>query len=431
MTEQPEKQVPRAEAGGDQQPTPQGSYDRPPQRPGGTGHGVVIAVLVVIIVAGVVVMGVVPRLRAKAALRTETRDLAIPTVVVIHPKRGDPQQEIVLPGNMQAFEDAPIYARTNGYLKKWYVDIGGHVKTGQLLADIDTPEVDQQLQVARAELNTAQANLNLSKITADRFDGLKNTDSVSKQDVDNAHGDFEAKKATVASAQSNVRRLEETLAFNKIYAPFDGIITARNTDVGQLIDSGSGGAAKEMFHIQSTRVLRVYINVPQQYSQAAKPGLTADLTLAEFPGRKFKGQLVRTANAIDQASRTLLVEVDVNNTTGELLPGGYTEVHLKLPETVPTFILPVNTLIFRSQGLQIATVQDGKASLAPIVLGRDFGSEVEVVSGLSGQESVMVNPPDSLVEGEQVQIAQNQEQTGQPQAAQPQSNQQQSGGPKK
>jgi RND family efflux transporter MFP subunit len=431
MTEQPDKRVPQAGATGDQQPAPQASYDRPTQKPGGTGHGVVIAVLVVIIVAGIVVMGVVPRLRAKAALRTETRDLAIPTVVVIHAKRGDPEQEIVLPGNMQAFEDAPIYARTNGYLRKWYVDIGGHVKTGQLLADIDTPEVDQQLQVARAELNTAQANLNLSKITADRFDGLKNTDSVSKQDVDNAHGDFEAKKATVASAQSNVRRLEETQGFNKIYAPFDGTITARNTDVGQLIDSGSGGAAKEMFHIQSTRVLRVYINVPQQYSQAAKPGLTADLTLAEFPGRKFKGQLVRTANAIDQASRTLLVEVDVNNTTGELLPGGYTEVHLKLPETVPTFILPVNTLIFRSQGLQIATVQDGKAMLVPIALGRDFGSEVEVVSGLSGQESVMVNPPDSLVEGEQVQIAQNQEQTGQPQPAQPQSNQQQSGGPKK
>jgi RND family efflux transporter MFP subunit len=431
MTDQPEKQIPRPAAAGDQQPAPQASYDRPAQKPGGAGHGVVIAVLVVIIVAGIVVMGVVPRLRAKAALRTETRDLAIPTVVVIHPKRGDPQQEIVLPGNMQAFEDAPIYARTNGYLKKWYVDMGGHVKAGQLLADIETPEVAQQLQVARADLSTAQANLNLSKITADRFDSLKNTDSVSKQDVDNAHGDFEAKKATVASAQSNVRRLEETLAFNKIYAPFDGIITARNTDVGQLIDSGSGGAAREMFHIQSTRVLRVYINVPQQYSQAAKPGLTADLTLAEFPGRRFKGQLVRTANAIQQSSRTLLVEVDVNNATGELLPGGYTEVHLKLPETVPTYILPVNTLIFRAQGLQIATVQDGKATLVPIVLGRDFGSEVEVVSGLSGQESVMVNPPDSLVEGEQVQIAQNQEQLGQPQGAQPQSNQQQSGGPKK
>ncbi len=395
-------------------------YDRPPRAPGRSGHGVVIAILVVIIVAGIVVMGVVPRLKAKAALRTETRDLAIPTVVVIHPKRGDPEQEIVLPGNIQAFEDAPIYARTNGYLKKWYVDIGARVKSGQLLAEIDTPEVEQQLQSARADLNTAQANMNLSKITENRYEGLKNTDAVSKQDVDNAHGDLEAKKAIVASSESNVKRLEETLAFNKIYAPFEGIITTRNTDIGQLINSGSGSAAKEMFHIQSTRVLRVYINVPQQYSQAAKPGLTADLTLAEFPGRRFKGELVRTAKAIDQASRTLLVEVDVNNTTGELLPGAYTGVHLKLPEGVPTFILPVNTLIFRSQGLQIATVQDGKASLIRIVLGRDFGSEVEVVSGLSGQENVMVNPPDSLVEGEQVRIVQqNQQQSSQPQPAHP------------
>src|SRR5580704_13292845 len=395
-----------------------------------SGHGLLIAVLVVIIVAGIVVIGVVPRLRAKAALRTETTNLAIPTVVVIHPKHGDPEQEIVLPGNIQAFEEAPIYARTNGYLKKWYVDLGANVKPGQLLAEIETPEVAQQLLVARADLNTAQANMNLSKITADRYDGLKNTDAVSKQDVDNAHGDFEAKKAMVSAAGSNVRRLEETQAFNKIYAPFDGIITARNTDVGQLIDSGSGGAAKELFHIRSTRVLRVYINVPQQYSQAAKPGLTADLTLAEFPGRRFKGQLVRTSKAIDQASRTLLVEVDVNNTTGELLPGAYAGVHLKLPEGVPTFILPVNTLIFRSQGLQIATVANGKASLVPIVLGRDFGSEVEVVSGLTGQENVMVNPPDSLVQSEQVQIAQpTQPQPGNSQSSQP-SGGQNSGAPR-
>ena len=422
MTEQPEKQAPQSS------PPQREGYDSHARQPR-SGHGVVIAILVVIIVAGVVVMGVVPRLRAKAALRTETTDLAVPTVVVIHPKRGDPEQEIVLPGNIQAFEDAPIYARTTGYLKKWYVDIGGHVKSGQLLADIDTPEVDQQLQSARADLKTAQANLNLSKITEDRFEGLKNTDAVSKQDVDNAHGDFEAKRAIVASSEYNVKRLEETQAFNKIYAPFDGIVTARNTDIGQLIDSGSGGAAKEMFHMQSTRVLRVYINVPQQYSQAAKPGLPADLTLAEFPGRRFKGQLVRTAKAIDPASRTLLVEVDVNNTTGELLPGAYAGVHLKLPEGVPTFILPVNTLIFRSQGLQIATVAGGKASLVPIVLGRDFGSEVEVVSGLTGQENVMVNPPDSLVEGEQVQIAQQkQQQSGNSQSTQPNDGQK-SGGP--
>lgn len=423
MTEQMEKQGPQSSPG---QREPYDSRAHPAH----SGHGVIIAILVVIIVAGIVVMGVVPRLRAKAALRTETTNLAIPTVVVIHPKHGDPEQEIVLPGNIQAFEDAPIYARTNGYLKKWYVDIGANVKSGQLLAEIETPEVAQQLLVARADLNTAQANMNLSKITADRFDGLKNTDAVSKQDVDNAHGDFEAKKAMVSAAGSNVKRLEETEAFNKIYAPFDGIITARNTDVGQLIDSGSGGAAKELFHIRSTRVLRVYINVPQQYSQAAKPGLTADLTLAEFPGRRFKGQLVRTSKAIDQASRTLLVEVDVNNTTGELLPGAYAGVHLKLPEGVPTFILPVNTLIFRSQGLQIATVANGKASLVPIVLGRDFGSEVEVVSGLTGQENVMVNPPDSLVEGEQVQIAQQKQQLpGNSQSSQP-SGGQNSGGPR-
>jgi len=421
MTDQPEKQAP-------QSPPPQREANDIHARQSRSGHGVIIAILVVIIVAGVIVMGVVPRLRAKAALRTETTDLAVPTVVVIHAKRGDPEQEIILPGNIQAFEDAPIYARTNGYLKKWYVDIGGHVKSGQLLADIDTPEVDQQLQSARADLKTAQANLNLSKITEDRFEGLKNTDAVSKQDVDNAHGDFEAKRAIVASSEYNVKRLEETLAFNKIYAPFDGIVTARNTDIGQLIDSGSGGAAKEMFHMQSTRVLRVYINVPQQYSQAAKPGLTADLTLAEFPGRRFKGQLVRTAKAIDPASRTLLVEVDVNNTTGELFPGAYTGVHLKLPEGIPTFILPVNTLIFRSQGLQIATVADGKASLVRIVMGRDFGSEVEVVSGLTGQENVMVNPPDSLVEGEQVQIAQqSQQQPANSQPTQPNGGQKSSG----
>jgi len=423
MTEQTEKQAPQSS------PPQREAYDSHARQPR-SGHGVVIAILVVVIVAGVIVMGVVPRLRAKAALRTETTDLAVPTVAVIHPKRGDPEQEIILPGNIQAFEDAPLYARTNGYVKKWYVDIGGHVKSGQLLADIDTPEIDQQLQSARADLKTAQANLNLSKITEDRFEGLKNTDAVSKQDVDNAHGDFEAKRAIVASSEYNVKRLEDTLAFSKIYAPFDGIITARNTDIGQLIDSGNGGAAKEMFHIQSTLVLRVYINVPQQYSQAAKPGLTADLTLAEFPGRRFKGHLMRTAKAIDPASRTLLVEVDVNNTTGELFPGAYTGVHLKLPEGVPTFILPVSTLIFRSQGLQIATVADGKASLVRIVLGRDFGSEVEVVSGLTGQENVMVNPPDSLVEGEQVQIAQqNQQQPGNSQSTQPNGSQK-SGGPR-
>jgi RND family efflux transporter MFP subunit len=377
-------------------------------------HGLLILVVALVIVAAIVVAGVIPRLRAKAEVRTETDNLAVPAVNVIHPKRGSPQQEIVLPGNIQAFIDAPIYARTNGYLQSWYFDIGARVRKGQLLAIIDTPEVDQQLQQARADLNTAQANLRLSQITNDRFEGLKNTDSVAQQDVDNAHGDYAAKKATVDSAAYNVKRLEDLQSFTKIYAPFDGVITARNTDIGQLIDSGSaGGPAKELFHVAATRTLRVFINVPQQYSVAAKPGLSADLTLAQFPGRKFQGKLVRTANAIDLASRTLLVEVDVDNATGELLPGAFTEVHLKIPANIPTFILPVNTLIFRAQGLQVAAVENNNTTkLVSIALGRDFGAEVEVVSGLTGQESIIASPPDSIIDGEQVRIAQPNQQGG-------------------
>jgi RND family efflux transporter MFP subunit len=376
-------------------------------------HGVLILVVALVIVAAIVIAGVVPRLRAKAEVRTETDNLAVPAVNVIHPKRGSPQQEIVLPGNIQAFIDAPIYARTNGYLQSWYFDIGARVRKGQLLAIIDTPEVDQQLQQARADLNTAQANLRLSEITNNRYDGLKNTDSVAQQDVDNAHGDYAAKKATVDSAAYNVKRLEDLQSFTKVYSPFDGVITARNTDIGQLINSGSASPAKELFHVAATRTLRVFINVPQQYSVAAKPGLSADLTLAQFPGRKFQGKLVRTANAIDLASRTLLVEVDVDNTTGELLPGAFTEVHLKIPADIPTFILPVNTLIFRAQGLQVAAVENNNAAkLLPITLGRDFGAEVEVVSGLTGQESIIASPPDSIIDGEQVRIAQPNQQGG-------------------
>jgi len=389
-----------------------------------SGHGLLITIIAVIVVIAIVVAGVVPRLRAKAALRVETNSLAVPEVQVIQPKRGSTAQEIILPGNIQAFIDAPIYARTNGYLRSWTSDIGARVKKGQLLAEIETPEVDQQLLQARADLNTAQANENLSQITFNRFEGLKNTDSVSTQDVDNAAGDFAAKKAIVDSARSNVNRLEDLQSFEKIYAPFEGVITARNTDVGQLIDSGSsGGVAKELFHIAAIRTLRVYINVPQQYSVAAKPGIVADLSLAQFPGRTFQGKLVRTANAIDLATRTLLVEVDVDNATGELLPGAFAEVHLKLPTEIPSYILPVNSLIFRAQGLQIATVDNGnRVKLVTIVLGRDFGATVEVVSGLSDADKVIVSPPDSLVDGEQVQIAQPNQQGGSGNASpQPQS----------
>jgi RND family efflux transporter MFP subunit len=382
---------------------------RETQTPGTRGpasrRGIWIALLGLAVVAGIVIAGIVPRMRTTAALKTETNDLAVPAVSVIHPKRGAPLQEVVLPGSIQAFTDSPIYARTNGYLKAWYTDIGAHVKKGQLLAEIDTPEVEQQLQQARADVNTAQANLNLSRITTERYEGLKDTDAVAKQDVDNAAGDFQAKKAMLQSAQHNVQRLDELLSFRKIYAPFDGIITARSTDVGDLIDSGSSSGAKELFHVAAIQRLRVYVNVPQIYSRAAKPGLTADLTLAEFPGRRFQGTLVRTANAIDPASRTLLVEVDVNNPRGELLPGSYTEVHLKIPAGAPTFVLPINTLIFQSQGLQVAEVDSNNhVVLQPVTPGRDFGTEMEVVAGLTGEESIIINPPDSLISGETVRI---------------------------
>jgi RND family efflux transporter MFP subunit len=377
------------------------ALDRQPRR----RRGVWVLIITLAIVAAIVIGGIVPRRRARAALREETNELAIPSVRALHPTRGAPRTEIVLPGNMQAFTDAPIYARTNGYLKKWYVDIGGRVKAGQLLAEIETPEADQQLEQARADLNTARANLSLSEITANRYEDLKNTDSVSKQDVDNAEGDYAAKKAAVASAESNVKRLEDLQSFEKVYAPFDGVITARNTDVGHLINSGSGTAQQELFHEASIRTLRVYVNVPQQYSPSAKPGLTADVTLPEFPGRRFMGTLVRTANAIDLSTRTLLIEVDVQNSTGELLPGAYAEVHLGVPSGSPVYLLPVTSLIFRSQGLQVAVVgSEGRAQLVNVTLGRDFGTQVEIVSGLPDNALVIANPPDSLISGEQVRV---------------------------
>jgi RND family efflux transporter MFP subunit len=370
-----------------------------------------IFLLALVIAVLLVVFGILPRIQARTALRQETMRMAVPTVAVVQAKRSAPAQEIVLPANVQAFSDAPIYARTNGYLRRWYVDIGSHVQAGQLLAEIDTPEVNQQLRQARADLATAQANLNLSKITADRYAGLLMTESVSKQESDNAAGDYEAKGAALQSAQANVKRLEELQSFQRIYAPFSGVITARNTDVGALINSGSsGGTGNELFHIAQPDKLRVYVSVPQIYSQAAKPGITADLALAEFPGRRFQGKLVRTANAIDPTSRTLLVEIAVDNPTGQLFTGSYAEVHFKLPTPTSSLILPVNTLLFRSEGLRIATVgPDQRVQLKQITLGHDFGSEVEVVAGLNGDENVIINPPDSVTEGETVRIAQTQQ----------------------
>jgi RND family efflux transporter MFP subunit len=367
-----------------------------------------VAILVFAAVAALVVSGILPRIHARNALAAETKEMAIPTVTVVHPKPSAPSKEIILPANVQAYIDAPIYARTNGYLKKWYADIGARVTAGQLLAEIETPEVDQQLRQARADLGTSEANLSLAKITADRYVGLLKTDSVSKQDTDNAEANFAAQKATVQAMEANVKRLEQLQSFEKIYAPFTGVITARRTDIGALIDSGSsGGARAELFHIAQPDRLRVYVNVPQVYSQAAKPGLTADLVLSEFPGRRFQGTLVRTADAIDTNTRTLLVEIAVNNPTGTLLSGAYAEVHLKLPGATSSFTLPVTTLLFRSEGLRVVTVDDRKhAELKPITVGRDYGSEIEVLAGLNGDESVIANPPDSILSGQEVRVAQ-------------------------
>ncbi len=349
-----------------------------------------------------IVVGISSRVHASGRLRQETLEMAVPTVAVIHPRRGAPVEEVVLPGNVQAYVATPIYARTNGYLKTWYFDIGAHVNAGQLLAEIETPEVDRQLDQARADLATAQANYNLARTTAERYQNLFKSDSVAKQDVDDKVGDLQAKKAMLDSGTFNVRRLEEMQRFQKVYAPFDGVITARNIDIGALIDAGANAPGREMFDIAATGKLRVYVNVPQAYSRDVKPGGPAELTLAEFPGRRFAGRIVRSSDSIDPASRTLLTEVDVDNRSGDLLPGAFVSVHLKLPAQTSTLIVPVNSLIFRSEGMRLAIIRNNQAELVPVTLGRDFGTEVEVLSGIAAQDQVIENPPDSLTSGTEV-----------------------------
>jgi len=350
--------------------------------------------------------GVRTRSAADATLKRTTADAAIPVVSVMSPTASASTQEILLPGTTQAFTDAPIFARTNGYVKRWYFDIGAHVKEGQLLVEIETPEVDQQLQQARADLETARANLRQAQITADRWRALLETDSVSKQETDVAVSALSAMKATVDSNTANVGRLQQLQAFEKIYAPFDGVITARNVDIGVLINAGSmSTGGRELFHMTAIHTLRVFVAVPEVYSRAARPGSTATLTLDEFPGRSFQGTLVRTANAIDLTSRTLLVEVDVDNPRGELLPGAYVFVHLKLPKQIATVTVPANTLLFRAEGLQVAVVREGRAQLVPVTIGRDYGTTVEISAGLQPADQVIVAPSDSLTSGTRVRIA--------------------------
>jgi RND family efflux transporter MFP subunit len=366
-----------------------------------------VLAIAAIVVAAILGSGIWSRVKASTTLRAETAQAALTAVSVVSPKQIAPADEIILPGNVQPFITSPIYSRTNGYLKKWYFDIGAHVKKGQLLAVIETPEVDQQLQQARSNLLTAQANLELASVTKNRYQGLLKSNAVSQQDVDNAVGTYNANKSIVEADKAAVEQYSALASFEKIYAPFDGVITARNTDIGDLISSGSGtGVKTDLFHIAQPGKLRVYVNVPEEYSQGIKTGMIADLSLAEFPGRKFQGKLVRTAEAITVTTRTLLVEVDVENPTGTLLSGSYAEVHMAVPTHASTVLLPVNTLIFRSEGLHVATVNDGKAVLTTVTPGHDFGNQIEIVAGLKPDDQVIINPPDSIVSGQAVQIVQ-------------------------
>jgi len=410
--------------------------DPPPSR-GRTWRVVLLLVLAAVIVAGIVFSGINTRIQTAAAVKESTRELAIPAVAVIHPKPGATRDEVVLPGNIQAFTDSPIYARASGYLKQWNVDIGGHVKAGQVLAVIEAPELDQQVRQAQAAIQQAhaaldqavaneqqgKANEEIARVTADRWQNLVKKGAVSRQENDQYQAQYQAQvanlnsleqaiaaaRSNIAVSEANLARLQEMQSYETVKAPFDGIVTARNIDVGALINAGNGGPAQELFHLASTARLRVYVSVPQANSRAAVPGIKSYLTLQEFPGRRFPGELVRTAGAIDPATRTLLTEIDVDNASGELRPGAYAEVHLQIPEGSRSLLLPVSALIFRSEGLRVGVVRGNKAELVPVVLGKDYGNEVEVLSGLNEDDQVISNPPDSLASGATVQVVNSSE----------------------
>ena len=362
--------------------------------------GIAVVVVIAAVLAG---YGILRRIHADHALVERTTELAAPTVIVAAPKAGAPIDSFVLPGNVTSYTDSPIYARTSGYLTKWYFDIGAKVKKGALLAEIATPEVEQQLAQSEADLNTAQANANNARIQAERYTGLVQSDAVSRQDTDTYVNQATSTAAQVRSAQANVARLRQLQSFEKVYAPFDGVITARNIDTGQLIDPGAG---KELFHLQALQTLRVYVNLPQIYSANVKPGAKIGLSFAEHAGTIYQGTLVRTSDAIDPASRTLLVEIDVDNHAAELLPGSLAQVHFKTPSAGPTLIVPAATLIFRKEGLCVGVVVNGNtAHLVPVVIGEDDGANVQIVTGLSIGDHIIQDPPDSLIEGEKVQVA--------------------------
>jgi RND family efflux transporter MFP subunit len=385
----------------------------PVQKPIARSFAVTGVVIVLLVFAALATLGILSRIHHNNVLAKTTQESAAPVVIALPPRPGNPIDTFLLPGNVTAFTDSPIYARTSGYLTKWYYDIGSHVKEGALLAEIASPEVDQQLAQAEADLGTADANAKNAHSQAQRYQGLVDSNAVSQQDTETFTNQATATASAVKSAQANVERLKQLVSFEKIYAPFDGVVTARSIDTGQLIDTG---AAKELFHMQALNTLRVYTNVPQLYTTNLKRGSKIDVTFPEYPGRNFQGTLVRTANAIDPVSRTLLVEVDVDNHKGELLPGSLAQVHFKAP-AMQTFVIPVSAIIFRREGTRVGTVgSDGIAHLIPVTIGQDDGATVQIVSGLKDEDRVIQDPPDSLIEGEKV-SSQNpsaQKQNGQP-----------------
>ena len=342
----------------------------------------------------------------------ESKKLAVTThafqaepVSVIHPQSGAPNSDLALPGTIQAFSDSPIYARTNGYVAHWYADIGTHVRQGQLLAVIESPEVDQELSQARASLGQVQANLTLAGITATRYRGLIGTNAVSQQDVDQNNQNLEAQKASLQAADANVSRLQQMQGFERVVAPFDGIITQRKTDIGDLVNAGNGGTTFELFRISKIDTVRIFVSVPETYSEQIANGQKATLELTALPGKQFQGDVIRSSHAIDTASHTLLTEIDVSNPTGQLMPGAYAEVHLRASAPIPSLIIPSGAVLYQAAGPQVATVTDkSEIALRRVALGRDFGDTVEITSGISKSDAVVASPPDYLVDGMRVEV---------------------------
>jgi multidrug efflux system membrane fusion protein len=364
-----------------------------------------LVVVAILLITGAVIT-LVLRLGERRALAKETEELSVPTVIVIQPKPQPPQRDLMLPSTLEAFTESPIYARTSGYLARWYKDIGSKVQKGQLLADIDTPEIDQELMQARAARDQAQAQLSLAKTSADRWETLRKMDAVAQQETDEKSSGYTQGEAALASATANVRRLEQLESFKHIYAPFTGIVTRRNTDIGALINAGNSGSNQELFVVALLDPIRVYVAVPEIYAPAVRPGQTAMIELPAFPGQRFSGKVARTAESIDPATRTLRTEIDVPNRDGRLFPGSYAQVHFGVNVTTARMLIPVNALLFRAEGTRAAVVgSDNKVHLKPVTIGQDYGTDVEVLGGLDLNDSIVLNPSDSLEEGQSVAVS--------------------------